>query len=101
MFEQRHLSTAVYFGPNPPFAWDRERELEPPFAARYVTAPPAFGQTRLTHTPPDSLFQEAEELMRSISDDLAEARQALTQLKVLNPKLPPRRPGTVRHCSFR
>lgn len=90
VLENRHLSTWLYFAPDPPFAWDRERELELPYCARYVDQPPKPGQSHLPQPIDGGLLTEAEELIRSIRADLAEAQKALPNLKALRNTLPPR-----------
>lgn len=92
VLENRSLRTDLYFAADAPFEWDRERELELPFFARYVGEPLDSDRLQVPAFLSDSLLNEATSLIRTISDNLAGARRILEDLKELDAKLPP--PGS-------
>lgn len=92
VLENRKLKTALYFSPNPPLAWDMERELEIPHFARLVGEPPDWSRVRAPATPADELVEEATSLMQTVSADLTDASTLLKHLKRLGAKFPPQPP---------
>jgi hypothetical protein len=90
LLANRPLHTALYFVEPAPFAWDFKLELDLPFFARHVSAPLTVDQIRLPTVGRQQLFEEAGNLIQSITNDLADAQNILADLTHLDAGLPPR-----------
>jgi hypothetical protein len=93
VLEKRRLPTATFFRDEPPAPEEIVRNVELPFAARYVEEAPAPDARQLSSPPLSALLERAEQLLIAAADDIEEARAMLDDLKTAAgiPRRPPGR----------
>ena len=77
----RRIPTAALFAEKPPDAEQIIREVEIPFAARYVEEPLEEKARQLRAPTWSALLERAEELLNLVADEVEEARTMLADLR--------------------
>ncbi len=91
VLEKRRLPTAAFFREEPSAPQEVLRNVELPFAARYVEEAPEPDARRLATPPLLALLERAEQLLITAADEVEEARAVVDELRT-PPNRVPRRP---------
>jgi hypothetical protein len=93
VLETRRLATDAFFREEPPAPEEVIRNVELPFAARYVEEALAPAARQLSSPPLSALFERAEQLLIAVADDVEEVRSMLDDLRAAAgvPRRPPGR----------
>jgi hypothetical protein len=95
--EKRRLPTVAFFREEPPTPGEAVRNVELPFAARYVEEALAADARQLSSPPLAALLERAEQLLMAAADDIAEVRAMLDDLSTAAgvPRHPPGRSNSA------
>ena len=98
VLEKRRLPIAAFFREEPPTPEEVVRNVELPFAARYVEEALAPDARQLAPPPLFALLERAEQLLIAAADDIAEARAMLDDLRTAAgvPRRPPGRSDSAK-----
>ena len=92
VLEKRRLGTDAFFREVPPTPEEVVRNVELPFAARYVEEALPPDARQLSSPPLSALLERAEQLLIAAADDIAEAQAMLDDLRT-SAGVPRRPPG--------
>lgn len=81
VLEKRRLPTAAFFREEPPTPEEVVRNVELPFAARYVEEALAPDARQLSSPPLSALLERAEQLLSAAADGIEEVRAMLDDLR--------------------
>ena len=97
VLEKRRLPTAAFFLEELPTSQEVVRNVELPFAARYVEEALAPDARQLSSPPLSALLERAEQLLTAAADDIEEVRAMLDDLRTAAgvPRRPPGRSNSA------